>query len=687
MDEYQIRVRIYAGVVVAALLVLGIRLVQLQVISTETYWGAAQGNAVRERRVQPARGAIFDRDSTLLVDNQPSYTIMITPRYFDRSKAGLLADLLGVADTTVVRKLNEAREWSAFRPSRSFREVSFDTFSRVQEHLYQLPGVSYEVEQRRRYHTEAEATHALGYVREIDRAALRQLGDDGYRQGDLIGKTGLEKSYEDYLRGRYGSEFVLVNVRGMEVMPYRDGREDRPPRSGYDLHLALDHEVQALAESLFVGKRGAAVALDPDNGEILSLVSKPSFDPAIFSRSVTDAAWDSIRSAPADPLYNRATMSGFPPGSTWKPFMSLVALEEGVIEPTERLNCPPGFRVGRRVFKNHGYKDEGRITVEKALEVSCNTFFYKLMTDMTLKTWHDWAKAFGFGQRVPIDAGDQLPGLIPDSSYFDRTYGRWTRGYTINLAIGQGDMSVTPMQLARYTAAIANGGLLHAPHFVHRLVHPETGRSVRPQVPAPDTIPIADDHFETVRRGMKRVMEEGTGKWVQVPGIASAGKTGTAQNPHGEDHSLFIMFAPYDDPEIALAVAVENAGYGATAAAPIASLMAEQYLTGSIDTTSWQRQRWIERLMEEVRSGPAKGFGAPSDSTQTSPPRSAPEASDPPVVRTGADSSVAGPDSLTAGGAADAVGAAPAGAAVVPVAASDTASARRRSPRRRPPRR
>jgi len=642
MDEYQIRVRIYASVVVVVLAILGIRLVQLQVLNTDAYWGAAQGNAVKERRVEPARGAIYDRSGTLLVDNKPSYTIMLTPRYFDASKTGLLADLLSVADSTVQRKLKEAREWSAFRASRSFREVSFDTFSRVQEHLYELPGVSYEVEQRRRYHTEARATHALGYVREIDEQALKRYRDNGYRQGDYVGKTGLESSFEPRLRGEYGSEYVLVNVRGMEVMPYRDGSQNRPPESGYDLHLALDHRVQALAESLFVGKRGAAVALDPDTGEIISFVSQPDFNPAIFSRSVSGAAWDSIRNAPSDPLYNRATMSGFPPGSTWKPFMSLVALEEGIIGPNELVDCPPGYKVGRRTFKNHGYKDEGMLTVEKALEVSCNTFYYHLMMQMDLKTWHDWAKAFGFGQKVPFQATNQLPGLIPDSSYFDKAYGRWTSGYTVNLGIGQGDMSVTPMQLARYTAAVANGGTLHAPHFVTKMVHPETGRTVRPKVPPADTIPIRDEHFATVREGMRRVMKDGTGKWVQIPGISSGGKTGTAQNPHGEDHSLFIMFAPFDDPEIAIAVAVENAGYGATAAAPIASLMAEQYLTGSIDTTEWARRHWIKRLMEEVRSAPPKGFGgapegSPSDSsTAPTPPSTEPPGTSEPTLRTDA---------------------------------------------------
>ena len=616
MDEYRTRVRIYAGVVVFLFLLLGLRLVQLQGFNGASEDGAPSGSAVREQSVEPARGAMYARDSTLLVDNRPTYTILITPRYFDASKAPLLATLLGVADSTVRRRLQEARERNSFRPIPSFQGVSFDTFSRVQEHLYELPGVSYDVELRRRYHTAARAAHALGYVHEIDRQTLSRTPAD-YRAGDRIGRTGLERVYESMLRGDRGREMVLVNVHGTEVRQYQNGTMDVPPVGGRDLRLTLDHEVQALAESLFVGKRGAAVALDPDTGGILSLVSTPDFDPSLFAQSVSTSAWDSLRSDPRDPLYNRATQSGYPPGSTWKPFMSLVALETGMLTASERMDCPPSYQIGRRAFKNHNGQDEGRITVAKALEVSCNTFFYRVMDNMDLATWHDWAREFGFGRATPLEGFRQEPGLIPDSSYFDRMYGRWTDGYTINLGIGQGDMSVTPLQLARYAAALGNGGRLPTPHFVREAVHPETGAVQRPDLPPPDPIPVDPAHFETVQEGMHRVMTDGTGQWVQIPGIPSAGKTGTAQNPHGKDHSLFIMFAPYDNPEIAVAVAVENAGYGATAAAPIASLMAEKYLTGSIADT-WERRYWKRRLREEIRSAPGH------DSSSVAPEPSAP---------------------------------------------------------------
>ncbi len=640
MDEYRTRVRIYAGVVLLVFVLLGLRLVQLQGLSGAAGDGIPPGSAVRSQSIDPARGAMYARDSTLLVDNKPTYTILLTPRYFDPSKASLLAKLLGVADSTVQHRLTQARERNAFRPVPSFQEVSFETFSRVQEHLYELPGVSYDVELRRRYHTAARAAHALGYVQEIDDRTLARQRSRGYRLGDRIGRTGLEHAYESILRGERGREFVLVNVHGTEVMRYRNGTKDEPAVSGYDLHLTLDHQLQAFAESLFVGKRGAAVALDPDTGGILSLVSTPDFDPALFTQSVSASVWDSLRSNPHDPLYNRATQSGYPPGSTWKPFMALVAFQTGLLRRGQRLDCPPGYRIGRRVFSNHRGKDEGRITAEKAIEVSCNTFFYKLMDEMELGTWHDWARTFGFGEKTPLSGFRQASGLIPDSSYFTRTYGQWTQGYTINLGIGQGDMSVTPLQLARYTAALSNGGLLPTPHLVRKAVHPETGRTSHPDLAPPDTIPVDSVYFESVQEGMHRVMTDGTGKWIQIPDVPSAGKTGTAQNPHGEDHSLFIMFAPYEDPEIALAVAVENAGYGATAAAPIASLMAEKYLTGTIADT-WERNYWRKRLREEVRSGPGQDTAPEKPPPSTSPPATQVDArpASPPRDSTGTEAS------------------------------------------------
>ncbi len=583
MDEYRIRVRFFSFIILAVLGLLTLRVAQMQILDSQEYTGESRSNSIREIRVLPARGAFYDRNGILMVANEQTFAISVIPRYFDPSRIELLAELLEVPDTTVVRKLKEARAWSAFRPTRAFREVRKDVLARVLENLYRLPGVSYEVEQKRMYLTPANAAHAMGYIREITGGELGNRRDEGYRQGDMIGKAGVEKNYEGYLRGHMGSEFKLVNIRGLEVQPYREGSDDKPPLSGYDLHLTLDSQVQALAESLFVGKRGAAVAIDPTSGEIIALLSKPDFDPEIFSQSVDPETWKWLTTSKEKPMYNRATMNLMPPGSTWKPFMALMALQEGAITPTSRVNCP-GYHPlgGGRMFRcMHVH---GSLEVLTAITKSCNTFFFEMMMRTDVNTFSKYAHMFGFGENAPTDIAEQTPGLIPDSTYFNRSFpAGWTVGYSINLGIGQGNMGVTPLQMANYMAAIANEGTLYAPHLVRELVQPETGERVKPNLPAPRPIPIKKEYFDIVRLGMRQVMEQGTGRGVQLPGIPSGGKTGTAQSPNkGKDDSVFIMFAPYDNPRIAIAVQVENAGFGAVAAGPIASLMAEQYLTGKI---------------------------------------------------------------------------------------------------------
>lgn len=603
MDEYRIRVRIFVGVIIFIVGVLTVRLVQLQFIEADAYAGESRMNAIRENRVQPARGVIYDRDLRLMVDNEPSYTITLTPRHFNPDNVPLLARLLEVPDSLVAARLAEARRWSAFRPSRSFREVPQEIFARIQENQYRLPGVWYEVEQMRRYVTDARAAHALGYIREITEVELAPRRRMGYRPGDLIGKAGLERTYESYLRGRLGSEFKLVNIHGLEVKSYQDGREDSPPMAGYDLVLGIDSRVQALAESLFVNKRGGAVAIDPRSGEIIAMVSKPDFDPAIFSESVDRETWAYLTTSKDKPMLNRATMSVFPPGSTWKPFVALMGLAEGDINVNSRINCP-GYHpfAGPGMFRCLGV--HGSIGLERAMQVSCNTYFFEVMMRTDVNSFARHARAFGFGQRAPTDIGEQSAALIPDSSYFNRMFPRgWTAGYSINLGIGQGNMSVTPLQMANFMAAVANGGILHPPHLVRELVHAETGEVMRPRLPAPRVIDIDQHYFDVVREGMRLAMEAGTGRASQIPGFSSAGKTGTAQAGTGrQNHSVFIMYAPAEDPEIAIAVMVENIGFGGTYAAPLASLMAEMYLKGYIEPTP-QRQMLIQRLLN-ARSQP-----------------------------------------------------------------------------------
>ena len=610
LDEHRLRARIFSAIILVVLGLLCARLAWLQLVDARAFRDTSRQNAIRERPVQPARGALYDRDGRLLVDNEPTYTITLTPRYFDASKVGLLAGLLDVPDSLVTARLAEARRWSPFKPSRSFREVSPEALGRVAENLYLLPGVAYEVEHKRRYHTATRAAHAVGYLREIAAGELERRQGEGYRPGDLVGKTGLERQYESVLRGRLGRELKLVNVHGLEVTSFRGGAEDTAPVSGYDLHLTLDARVQALAESLFVGKRGGAVALDPNTGEVLALVSHPDFDPAVFSQALDRDTWAYLNESPERPMYNRATQSMQPPGSTWKPFMALLALEEGLISPDTRLYCGGGHPLGRgrslRCMHVHG-----SIGVEEAIEQSCNTFFFELMMRTDVETLRRYAHRFGFGVRAETDVGEQAPGLIPDSAYFNDLAPRgWGPGWTISLGIGQGNMGATPFELAQFTAIVGAGGTKHPPHLVRQLRHAETGRVIRPVLPEPEQLPIGERYFEVVREGMRRVMERGTGRGVQIPGVPSGGKTGTAQSgPGREDNSVFILFAPYDDPQIAVAVQVENAGYGSVAAGPIASLMAELYLTGEIS----ERRRWLVERTLKVESEPLPEWQLPSD--------------------------------------------------------------------------
>lgn len=602
----RLRVRIFVGVIAGVLTLFLLRAGQLQLVDAAIYSGTSQENSVRTRLIEPPRGLIYDRDGRLLVDNEPSFTIQLTPVFFDTTKIDLLARLLDEEPSTVRERLEEARAWSPYRASRAFREVPDSIFSRVQENQYRLPGVDYVVDERRRYHG-PNAAHVLGYVKEITERQLANLRDEGYRPGDRIGQAGVERAYNEVLRGRRGREFRLVNVHGQEVGAYRDGTEDIPPESGSDLHLTIDSELQALAESLMVHKQGAVIALDPRDGDILSLVSTPTYDPARLAGKVEASVWRRLQSNPQKPLFNRVTMSEQPPGSTFKPFMALAALEEGAITVQTQQHCPGAYYYHGQKFRCHG-PPHGSISVEEALMESCNTFFFKTMMRLNFARWHAWGDRFGFGRAVPTDLPDQATGVLPDSAYFDRTYGegRWTRGYLVSLGIGQGNLGVTPLQLGRYAGALANGGTLHPPHVVERIVDPETGESREPEIGSSRTLSIEDEHMRVVREGMRRLVAE-KNVFLQWNGPPAGGKTGTAQNPHGEDHAWFIGYAPFDDPTIAVAILVEHGGFGASVSAPMAGLLIEQHLKGGIA----DNRQWVYDYVQRQRSK------TPGDSTVT----------------------------------------------------------------------
>ena len=576
----------YLGIA-AVSFVLAARLIQLQLISEAQYGKKAEENSIRATVKEPIRGYIFDRNKKLIVDSRAAYTVTVTPSEFRDHALPLLSTILKLDRNVIEERIKRGRQYSIFAPARIKRDIDFRTLALIEENRDRLPGVSYQVETRRSYRTRARTSHLLGYAREISE---RQIAEGGnyYKPGDLIGFAGLEAKYETVLRGEKGFEYTVVNTRGQIIGPYENRKSDIPPREGFDLYLSIDEELQALAEEFLTGKRGAIVALDPQNGEILALASRPDYNLSTFSGVTPPEVWDSLNSHIDKPLFNRATMTRYPPGSTFKMALATAALQEKIIETNWKVDCRGSFHLGTKSFKCSTTGGHGSVNIVEAIEKSCNVFFYHLMLATGLDFWTKYGSLFGFGRPTGIDIGEETTGLLPSEEYFDRVYGkgRWTRGYLVNLAIGQGELGASPLQMACYAMALANGGTIYQPHAVRAIYNKRSGKidSVRQQA---RTIPVAHQVWQIMRRGMYLVVNGsgGTGKAARVPGIAVAGKTGTAQNPHGEDHAWFIGFAPFENPRIALCILLENAGFGGTQAAPLAGVLIAKFLNDEAEPT------------------------------------------------------------------------------------------------------
>ncbi len=597
MDEGRSRVRVFVALIAIIFGILSLRLGKLQLIEASDHTGESKANAMRERRVQPPRGRFFDRNGVLMVENEPSFTLFVTPSYFDETTIPLLADLLFVADSTIENQYQAAKAWSSFKRSPLRADVSFEALSRVLEQRHNLPGVDYEITQKRHYLTDARMTHAMGYVREISESVLKARQDEGYRRGDPYGQGGLELQYESDIRGQPGSDFKMVNVRGQVVEDYLGGREDRPAVNGLDLDLTIDADLQAFAESLFVGRRGGVIAVDPNNGEVLAMHSAPDYDLSMFTSRLDPEVWDSLRTHPDRPLFNRVTQSVLAPGSTFKPLIALLALEQGVIDRDDEVFCDGGHPMGHGDFFTC-LAEHGSVNVVEAIMHSCNTFFFEMARRVDVNSLNRMASLFGFGKKPYLDiAASQIEeGLVPDSAYFNalgEDVGGWTQGWVMNLGVGQGQLQVSTLQLVRYVSAIANGGTLHDLRLVRSMTDPETGEVSYPETNTSTQLEVNPVYFDVVKEGMRRVVREKS-SWLEIPGITSIGKTGSAQNnrtglDENEDDSWFIIAAPAENPQIAIAVLVENAGYGSTTAGPIGSFMAERYLRGHLEMNGTRR--------------------------------------------------------------------------------------------------
>jgi penicillin-binding protein 2 len=595
-DPYIYRKYILGSMAVIASLMLFVRLFYIQVLD-DSYRSSADSNVLRYVTQYPARGVISDRNGKLVVYNQAAYDIMVIPGQTAAIDTTEFCDLIGISPSSFSERMAAAVKYSRYAPSVFLRQISSETYARLQEKMFRFPGFYVQTRTLRSY-ARPVAAHILGYVGEVDDKIVS--GNPYYKAGDYIGVSGIEKAYENELRGKKGVNIYLVDVHNRIKGSYRDGELDTLPEPGNDLVTTIDLDLQEYGELLMRNKTGSIVALDPATGEVLAMISSPAYDPSLLVGRVRTSNFSTLLTDTLNPLFNRALMASYPPGSTFKPLMGLIALQEKAIVPSTLFGCSPGY-----LFVGcHSHPSPLNLT--EAIMHSCNSYFCqafrKVLENKTYSSvaeayarWQKYLNDFGFGNKLDTDFPNELPGFIPGTAYYDRYYGqgRWRALTVISLAIGQGEMGTTPLQMANMTAAIANRGYFYTPHIVRSsTVSGETApRFVEKHFTGIDSI-----HFEPVIEGMDLVVSGGPGataRHIGIPGIEICGKTGTAQNPHGDDHSVFIAFAPRNNPRIAIAVYVENAGYGSTHAAPVASLMIEKYLTGEVKN-KWREQNTIK---------------------------------------------------------------------------------------------
>jgi len=591
----QTRRRILYFIFIGTFALLGFRLFQMQILQQESYDEKSADNSIKAIEQIPLRGVFYDRNMEVVVSNIPAYTLRITPADYDRKLNRILETVLDVDSGYIDKILYNNRIYSKYVPVRIKRGIDFKVVSWLEENSEYLHGVDYVVEMQRGYPAGVTGSHMFGYTKEISPQQLKEE-NDYYKPGDYVGHNGIEKTYEKFLRGIKGYNYILVDSKRKEIGKYKDGLEDVASVKGNDLVLSIDADVQRVAEKEFEGKSGAVVAIEPKTGEIISLVSAPEYDLSQFAYVTSKDFLNQLYSDPKKPLFNRATMSVKPPGSTFKLLAAIAALDMGIITEETTIFCGGGFTYGR-FFKCHGGA-HGSINVVRAIEKSCNTFFYNLIYRIGLDKWKEYAEKFGFNSKTGIDIGEEVAGLIPGSDYYEKIYGeKWPRSIMASLGIGQGEVSVTPLQLAQYTALIANNGKTFTPHIVKGYLDNNT-REFIPFNFKEVKVNINQKAFNIVKEGMYKVVQgEGTATRIRFKEFDIAGKTGTAQNPHGKDHAVFVCFAPFDDPKIAIAVVVENVGFGGTWAAPIAQKMIEAYL---LKDKIKKEEQVIPRLKERI---------------------------------------------------------------------------------------
>ena len=585
-----------SGIVKVIFLAIGVlfvlRLSMLQLFDKE-YKVKAENQSLRNVTQYPARGLMYDRNGELLVYNEAVYDLMVIPRMVKDLDTDYFCHAVGITRQSFNERMEKAYKFSPYSASIFMKQISKEDFGRWENLLYRFKGF-YVSKRTLRLYGKPIAAHVLGYVGEVNDQEIKE--DRYYKQGDYIGKSGLEASYEKELRGIKGRKIMHVDVHNREIGPYMHGQMDTLPREGMNLYTTLDAELQEYAEMVMANKRGCIVAIEPSTGEVLTLLSAPCYDPNLLVGRIRGENFARLSSDISKPLFNRALQAKYPPGSIFKVAQAMIALHLGVITPTTGFVCD-------KIIGCHGHPSAR--SVQEAIKMSCNPYFYYTYrrviqqgkyknaakdSQYGLTVWHDYMLRFGFGQRLGIDLPNVKAGNIPDTAFYNRWYGknRWSFITIYSNSIGQGEVEVVPLQMANLACIVANRGYFYTPHLV-RYYGPDSTKN--PAFYEKHETGIERQYFDIAARGMYDVVHGagGTAHKADVPGLDVCGKTGTAEN-YGNDHSVFIAFAPRDNPKIAVAVYVENAqGGGGTWAAPIASLIIEKYINGEVKRKEFEK--------------------------------------------------------------------------------------------------
>tara|TARA_B100000959_G_C14945171_1_gene609539 strand:- start:121 stop:1929 length:1809 start_codon:yes stop_codon:yes gene_type:complete len=569
--------------------ILSSRLFYLQIYE-DKYHELAENNTVHLESVYPSRGIITDRNDSVIVENQPTYDFYIIPKQFWTTDTSQLLNSFSISENELYEKFNKAKRYSLYRPSIFYKGMDHSTFASVQSKLYDFKGI-YHSPKPTRYYPKPILPHVLGYVSEINSYQLNKDSSNYYSAGDLVGYSGVEQSYERLLRGVKGYKLKLYDVKGVSAGSFNDGKEDVLVSNGQKLKLTIDSELQLYVERLLNGKVGSVVAIEPRSGEILAIASSPTYDPNLlsgkeFSKNYLNLQIDSLK-----PIYNRALMATYPPGSMFKLIQGLIGLEEGLVGYDDQLYID---------LKSIGdLAPAGNYDLKKAIVKSSNNYFFKLFrkiinqnindntfidSNIGLNKWSKYVKMFGLGSNLSFNVSSVNSGYIPNSKYYNTYYGtnRWKFSNVYSLSIGQGELLVTPLQMANFAAIMANRGFYYNPNLILEI-------NGKPSVKTPiKKLNISSDHFDYIVDAMEEVVKSGSARRAYMPGLDICGKTSTVQNPHGYDHSGFIGFAPKEEPKIAIAAYIENSGWGGRAAASISSLVAEKYIFNDI------KRKWLE---------------------------------------------------------------------------------------------